>query len=103
MEAQSDFWRSYGRELKADAETGNPVLQPWALWSLGHLSKMANNTGVLLEEMGRTREAFAAYQVSLELVTNNISALLNGAALAQREGLPEAAAFEDRSRELPGA
>ena len=58
------------------------------------MSKLANNTGVLMEDLGRNAEAFAAYQASLELSTNNISALLNSAALAQREGLPEAGELE---------
>ncbi len=91
---QSAFWSSYGRALRADVEAGNPLLLPWAYWSLGHLSRMANNTGVLLEDLGQNKEAFAAYRAALELNTNNISALLNSAALAQREGLPEAGAIE---------
>ena len=94
FEAQKSFWKSYGAELRADAASGNTVLTPWANWSLGHLSKLANNTGVLMEDLGRNAEAFAAYQASLELSTNNISALLNSAALAQREGLPEAGELE---------
>ncbi|MBP7829355.1 MAG: tetratricopeptide repeat protein [Kiritimatiellae bacterium] len=94
FQAQAAFWQSYGQALKVDVAEGNSVLLPWANWSLAHLSKLANNAGVLLEDLGKTREAFAAYQASLELSTNNISALLNSAALAQREGLPEAGELE---------
>lgn len=91
---QLAFWKSYGTALQGEAQSGNPVVAPWAKWSVAHLSRIANNAGVLLEDLGKPREAFAAYQASLELSTNNISALLNSAALAQREGLPEAGELE---------
>lgn len=65
-----------------------------------HLSKIQNNTGVLLEDMGNTDQAFAAYQRAREVNTNNISALMNMLALAMNEDRPEKEQLQQEFDEL---
>lgn len=82
------FWNTCGAELKTSAESDNAD-SDWSRWSLGHISKVANNLGVALEDSGRSDLAFEAYRQARQLDTNNISALLNMMTVAQRDSLPE--------------
>lgn len=105
FEEQQAFWNRLGPELKRQINSEN-LSVPWDQWALTHLGKMANNTGVLLEDLGATNEAFQAYQAAMSLDTNNLSALMNSVWLAQRESRPEKAkleaAFEAFARRLHG-
>jgi len=88
------FWSTYGRRLEAvEADKTRP--QGVALeWIRTHISKIANNLGVLLEDMGRTDDAFSSYQQARWLAPDNLSALMNLHVLAQREKRPEFEALE---------
>ena len=68
----------------------NELVEPWTRWAVQHISKMANNTGVLLEDLGDTNTAVTAYNVARELAPDNASALLNLIASARRRGSEEA-------------
>ena len=61
------------------------------------VSMGANNLGVLLEDLGRPDDAFAAYGKALEVDDNNISALLNMSGML-RGGYQTARAEEIQSR-----
>lgn len=58
----------------------NGMRQP-ADWLAAHLRRhagaVANNTGVYLEDVGRTNEAYSAYQAARRIDASNLSALLN--------------------------
>ncbi|HPF98605.1 MAG TPA: tetratricopeptide repeat protein [Kiritimatiellia bacterium] len=82
------FWNTCGAELKASAASDSAV-SDWSRWALGHISKVANNLGVALEDSGRNDLAFEAYHQARELDTNNVSALLNMVSVAQRDSRPE--------------
>lgn len=90
---QDEFWTRFRASSGDPAKAG--LLAPWNAWILGHVSKVANNTGVFLEDVGKNDLAFQAYQQARRLDTNNLSALLNMLSLAQRESLPERAAIEN--------
>ncbi len=74
------FWSDVkGREPKH--MTGTALL----IWRhfKRHISLLANNLGVLLEDGGRPDDAYAAYTFSRSVETNNLSALLNQYAMHQ--------------------
>ncbi|MBU0678579.1 MAG: tetratricopeptide repeat protein, partial [Verrucomicrobia bacterium] len=64
-----------------------------------HLGKVANNIGVLMEDLERPDLAYEAYEQARRFDDENISAFLNVLSLATRENRPEAqklqAEFED--------
>ena len=82
------FWNDYAPRLKRAGGKNTPI-QPWARWTLNHISKLANNLGVLMEDENRSDLAVESYRAARSLDTNNISALLNLLSLAQREKQPE--------------
>ncbi len=88
FEQQKAFWTGYAADLKQASKKKN-VYSEWDEWALTHLSKVANDTGVFLEDQGDSQRAFEAYQEARLIATNNISALLNMLSLAQRESRPE--------------
>lgn len=90
---QQKLWDGLGAKLAAAAGRKNPA-QPWNQWLLTHVSKAANNAGVLLEDVQRRDLAFKAYEAARGLDTNNISALLNMLEVAHADSLPEKDALE---------
>lgn len=92
-----EFWASYGRRLEAvPADKSTP--QGIALeWVRTHLGKVANNLGVVLEDLGRPADAYACYQQARRIDPENLSALMNMHVVAQREKRPE---FEELEAEL---
>jgi len=100
-----DFARAYEGLGAAD--------EPWpwtAYWNdlvAARVSRSANSTGLLLEESGRTDLAGEAYAVALRVHPDNLSALLNAAALHEAAGRdpPEdqAARLREIAREAAGA
>ena len=64
-------------------------IEPWVRWALNHVGKLANNLGVLMEDLNRSDLAVESYRTARSLDTNNVSALLNMLWLAQREKKPE--------------
>ena len=57
------------------------LLTPLAGYWLRHMSLVANNLGVLMEDLGRKPHAFAAYAEARQLDEGNVSALLNQRAM----------------------
>ena len=89
------FWDDYGRRVtEQEIETDRPSGQALA-WISTHLSKIANNLGVYLEDQSRSDDAYASYQKARELAPDNLSALMNMHVLAQREKRPEFEALEE--------
>jgi predicted Zn-dependent protease len=74
LRTHDTFWRSLSPPRPG------PVRQPADAINAAlvrHVGAVANNVGVLLEDAGRPADAFATYQTSRRIDTNNISALLN--------------------------
>ncbi len=74
--AHQAFW---GQPFIAGLEAArkDPVLGSMAAVALRNLSLVANNLGVVLEDNGWQKQAFAAYGQARELDQDNVSALLN--------------------------
>ena len=85
------FWREFADVLAdgASAEGENP----WYDWGKRHAGLVANNLGVLLEDLERPDEAYEAYQMAREMDADNVSALLNMSVMvgAGRASDPEGA------------
>jgi tetratricopeptide (TPR) repeat protein len=82
-ETHQAFW---ARPFIADlgAVRKDPTIGPLAGYALRHLSMVANNTGVLLEELGWQKQSYEAYQQARQLDKDNISAMLNQGTLVDR-------------------
>ena len=50
---QKGFWNQYRVILQRESERKWSLASGWNQWIARHLSKMANNTGVLLEDLGK--------------------------------------------------
>lgn len=87
------FWREHPAEMMQGLNPKN-ILTPMIRHISAQLSKVANNTGVLLEDHGRFEEAFAAYTQSRRFNDRNISAFLNLYDLASKQERPELEALE---------
>jgi len=64
-------------------ETGGGIGGDWVAWARGHAGMTANNLGVLLEDQGLSEDALRAYRSARRLDPENVSALLNMAAMVQ--------------------
>jgi len=94
LERHRAYWESYGR-LIAESDFDSSLPPGITLeWIRTHLSKIANNLGVYLEDQGRSDDAYDCYQKARELAPDNLSALMNMHVLAQREQRPEFEALE---------
>ncbi len=93
-----EFWSALWRD--AALETDNVYMKPYMRYGRRHLGKVANNLGVMLDELGRGDLAYDAYQWSRRLDDYNVSALLNLISLARREDDLEAAGYEAEFEEL---
>jgi tetratricopeptide (TPR) repeat protein len=87
------FWDGVGGRL-ARSVPETSLVYPWAERIRTHLSKVSNNLGVFLEDMGDPDAAFDVYQQARLINSNNISALLNQHALAKKSGRPELGALD---------
>ena len=85
---QKSFWDQYKEILPKESKKSS-LVSNWNRWIESHVGKVANNTGVLLEDLGRGKEAFEAYTMARTIDTNNLSALLNQLTLANAESLPD--------------
>lgn len=75
LDRHASYSRSMGQRLKT-AERNRSVGR-YATHLLRHMSLVANNLGVFLEDHGRPNEAYQAYTLAREIHEENISALLN--------------------------
>ncbi|OQW94428.1 MAG: hypothetical protein BWK77_09310, partial [Verrucomicrobia bacterium A1] len=60
LAGQQEYWNDGGAQLRAAAERRD-LFAGWNRWALTHVGKVANNTGVLLEDLKRSDLAFEAY------------------------------------------
>jgi tetratricopeptide (TPR) repeat protein len=96
-DAHQEFWKSPFIAGLAEMRGKSPMLSGLATHVLRQLSMVANNLGVLMEDVGWRKQAYEAYAKSRELDEDNISALLNqetmlrrGYAAPDAEGVHEA-------------
>ncbi|MBN1557778.1 MAG: tetratricopeptide repeat protein [Lentisphaerae bacterium] len=72
----------------AETEEAGRIVRRLLAWYRAHLARRvgmaANNLGVLLEDLGRPEAAFDAYRRARTMDADNISALLNQAAMLDR-------------------
>jgi len=83
------FWDGYGAALVAldvDKESASGITIGWIRV---HLSKVANNLGVYLEDNEREDDAFSCYRQARVFAPDNLSALMNMHVMAHRKNLPE--------------
>lgn len=79
-----EFWAApFVRELVL-LRKSDPLLSRPAAQVLRHLSMVANNLGVVLEDAGLRKPAYEAYLKARELDGDNISALLNQMTMLER-------------------
>ena len=71
-----EYWASWTAAPAGASESDSPV-RAWADVAFTHVSKVANNTGVLLEDQGLVDDAEQAYRAARSIDADNISALLN--------------------------
>ena len=95
FEKHQAFWK----KLQAAPRVGprDPLL-PLRDYLYRHMGKVANNLGVLLEDAGEEKAAFAAYRQAREIDPENVSALLNMDVMIQH-GF-ESALKEEIDREI---
>jgi len=74
------FWAEVVPLVRAGLSSAGPTASIARL-ALAHMSKVANNLGVLLEDLGRQEQAFKAYRKAREIDPENLSALLNMVAM----------------------
>ncbi len=83
------YWNDYGSRV-LDVRVAKDSLPGMALgWIRNHLSKIANNLGVYLEDQGRVSDAYDCYKESRRLLPDNLSALMNLHVVAQKNDYPE--------------
>lgn len=90
-DAQS-FWNAGGKAFLADDRGDAPSF--YLDWIRAHLSKLANNLGIILEDVGQPDQAMECYRQARAFYPENLSALMNMHVLAQRESRPEFAELE---------
>ena len=79
-----EFWAQPFIGELATLVKRDPLLAYQAANVLRHLSMVANNLGVLLEDAGQRKQAYEAYVKSRALDAGNISALLNQMTMLER-------------------
>ena len=72
-------------------------------WMFGHMSRVANNAGVLFEDRNEPELALNAYGAARALNPENISALMNLALLSRSRNDPAAAGFEQELEAMGSA
>lgn len=82
MSLHRDVWNGYGLDLMKNTEEST-------LWIRRHMSKVANDLGVLMEDMNQPEYALEAYNQALAFSTNNIVSSINRRSLAVRFDMPE--------------
>ncbi|MEI6563137.1 MAG: tetratricopeptide repeat protein [bacterium] len=71
------FWKESFIGGLATLRKEDPMLAFQAATALRHLSMVANNLGVVLEDLGWRKQAYESYAKARELDAGNISAMLN--------------------------
>ena len=84
LKAYAPFWERMARLLARSRGVRDPVADFRAALRR-QVGFVANNTGVLLEDLGRQEEAYAVYRQARAIDVENISALLNIAEMLNRD------------------
>ncbi|MEM7391282.1 MAG: tetratricopeptide repeat protein, partial [Verrucomicrobiota bacterium] len=74
------FWSTLAASLKAESARSRAADSPRALWNrwmARHISRLANNLGVLLEDLNEKELAFETYEKARDIYDDNVSAFLN--------------------------
>lgn len=79
-----DFWSQAFIQELSDLRKKDSMLAYPAANVMRHLSMVANNLGVLLEDAGQRKQAYDSYAKARELDAGNISALLNQVTMLER-------------------
>ncbi len=90
LAAFQTFWKQWSSFLKDGPGSPQQVSYRCRQTMLRHLAFMANNLGVILDDLGRHEEAYLAYQKAHSINPENISALLNLFEMVSRGMHPEA-------------
>ncbi len=97
----SSFWKEMDRILAPNIKKSDDPTDLRRANLRRHLGFVANNLGVLLEDLGKDDDAFAVYsQVHGKLDPENISALFNQFEMARRGAASASAGKEAIEREL---
>lgn len=99
-----EFWREpFLRDL-IRLRASDPLLAPYATLALRQTGMVANNLGVILEDMGRTNDAYRAYAQARAFDPRNVSALLNQMTMInQGYAAPDPDAVKEEFRKLGAA
>ena len=84
LKKYGSFWERMSRLLARSRGMRDPVADYRAALRR-QVGFVANNTGVLLEELGRPEEAYTVYRQARNIDVENISALLNMAEMLNRD------------------
>ncbi len=99
--AHQEFWKKPFIPQLARLRRTDPLLSGAADAVLRRLSMVANNLGVLMEDVGWNKQAYEAYAKARELYGDNISALLNQATMIRRGfATPEASTVNEAVKDL---
>ena len=93
LNVNKTFWGGFGDEV-IELVSRDETLGLATSWISVHLSKIANNLGVFLEDNGRDQDAYDCYMKSREFAPENLSALMNLHVLSGRLELPDHEAYE---------
>ena len=104
LEKYGDFWKRM-RKILAKSRGLNDPIADYRAGVRRQVGFVANNAGVLLEDLGRDEEAYEVYGIARSIDPDNISALLNRVEMLHRkegEGFHAAdrAAVEKELREF---
>ncbi|MDA0321924.1 MAG: DUF2723 domain-containing protein [Verrucomicrobia bacterium] len=97
VEESERFWTAVVPGLQDLAAGGNDMLTAIGAHYLRHLSLIANDLGVAMEDQGDDGRAFALYDRALAILPDNVSAKLNQYTMIE-QGRHEGSADEYRQR-----
>lgn len=89
MKEHADFWQEWAAFLQAGDGSPQQLSYRHRVALRRHLAFVANNLGVILDDLGKPEEAFAAYLKARAISPENISALLNVFEMISRGYHPE--------------
>jgi tetratricopeptide (TPR) repeat protein len=93
MAEHREFWKECVAPVQRAGRTSR-LIAGYHAWGLQHMSKVANNLGVLMEDLGRDEYALEAYTQAREIEPKNLSALLNLVSLCKRMAHPDTSGLE---------
>lgn len=96
-----EFWKQMDRVLSANRRGSDDPTQRHKAHMRRHMGFVANNLGVLLEDLGKDEEAYTVYTYIRNVIDHdNISALFNRFEMARRGVAAASASKEAIEREL---